>query len=104
MFDTKLANYGFSRKPFKRRIPGVEFLSEPVNAFAQRLRATPGKHIRMTGGRGLIAPFLDGGEIDEFDIHVISTLSVRVFHSWRRAIRTRRFACAQSGSARTASS
>jgi dihydrofolate reductase len=74
MFDTKLANYVFSRKPPKRAAPGVEFVSEPVNAFAQRLRGTPGKHIWMTGGGELIASFLDAGEIDEFDIHVIPTL------------------------------
>src|SRR5579871_3646666 len=73
MFDTKLANYVFSRKPPKRAMPGVEFVSEPVKAFAKRLRATPGKHIWMMGGGGLIASFLDAGEIDEFDIHVIPT-------------------------------
>ena len=73
MFDTKLANYVFSRKPPKRAAPGVEFVSGPVKAFAQRLRATPGKHIWMMGGGELIASFLDAGEIDEFDIHVIPT-------------------------------
>jgi dihydrofolate reductase len=46
-------------------------VSEPVKAFAQRLRATQGKQIWMMGGAGLIASFLDAGEIDEFDIHVI---------------------------------
>jgi dihydrofolate reductase len=73
MFDTKLANYVFSRKPPKRKAPGVEFVSEPVKTFAQRLRATPGKHVWMMGGGKLIASFLDAGEIDEFDIHVIPT-------------------------------
>jgi dihydrofolate reductase len=71
LFDTRLANYVFSRKPPRRPAPGVQFVSEPVRAFAQRLRATPGKHIWMMGGAGLIASFLDAGEIDEFDIHVI---------------------------------
>ena len=75
MFDAKLANYVFSRKPRKRGAPpGIEFVSEPVKAFARRLRATPGKHIWMMGGAGLIASFLDAGEIDEFDIHVMPTL------------------------------
>jgi len=74
MFDTKLTNYVFSRKTPKRKAPGVEFVSEPVKAFAQRLRATPGKHIWMMGGGELIASFLDAGEIDEFDIHIIPTL------------------------------
>jgi dihydrofolate reductase len=71
MFDSKLANYVFSRTPPKRVALGVEFVSEPVKAFAQRLRGTPGKHIWMMGGGELIASFLDAGEIDEFDIHVI---------------------------------
>jgi dihydrofolate reductase len=74
MFDTKLANYVFSRNPPKRVAPGAEFVSEPVKDFAQRLRATPGKHIWMMGGGGLIASFLDAGEIDEFDIHVIPVM------------------------------
>jgi dihydrofolate reductase len=74
MFDTKVANYVFSRKPPKRAMPGMEFVSEPVKAFAQRLRAAPGKHVWVMGGGNLIASFLDAGEIDEFDIHVIPTL------------------------------
>jgi dihydrofolate reductase len=49
-------------------------VSEPVKAFAQRLRATPGKQIWMMGGGELSAWFLDVGEIDEFDIDVIPTL------------------------------
>jgi dihydrofolate reductase len=72
-FDKKVANYVFSRKPPKRAAPGVEFVTEPVKAFARRLRAKPGKHIWMMGGGELIASFLDAGEIDEFDIHVIPT-------------------------------
>src|SRR5260370_12433046 len=73
MFDIKVSNYVFSKKPPKRAAPGVEFVSEPVKTFAQRLRGTPGKHIWMMGGGELIASFLDAGEIDEFDIHVIPT-------------------------------
>ena len=71
LFDTKVTNYVFSRKPPKRQAAGVEFVSEPVKAFARRLRATPGKQIWMMGGGELIASFLDVGEIDEFDIHVM---------------------------------
>ena len=71
LFDAKVANYVFSRNPPERAAPGVEFVTEPVKAFAQRLRATPGKQIWMMGGGELIASFLDAGEIDEFDIHVI---------------------------------
>src|SRR5215467_3243985 len=74
LFDKKFANYVFSHKPPKKAPPEVQFVSEPVKAFARRLRATPGKHIWMMGGGELIASFLDAGEIDEFDIHVIPTL------------------------------
>jgi dihydrofolate reductase len=49
----------------------VEFVSEPIKAFATRLREKKGKHIWMMGGAGIIASFLDEGEIDEFMIHVI---------------------------------
>jgi dihydrofolate reductase len=71
VFDKRVANYVFSRKPPKRAAPGIEFVTEPVKGFARRLRAAPGKHIWMMGGGELIASFLDAGEIDEFDIHVI---------------------------------
>ena len=74
MFDKNMANYVFSHKPPRRVAEGVEFVTEPVKAFARRLRATPGKHIWMMGGGELIASFLDAGEIDEFDIHVIPVL------------------------------
>jgi dihydrofolate reductase len=71
LFDTKLANYVFSRNPPRRVAAGAEFVSEPVKTFAERLRRAPGKHIWMMGGGKLIASFLDAGQIDEFDIHVI---------------------------------
>ena len=67
IFDKKVANYVFSRNPPKKVAPGAEFVSEPVKAFARNLRETPGKHIWMMGGGGLIASFLDAGEIDEFE-------------------------------------
>jgi dihydrofolate reductase len=71
LFDTKVTNYVFSRNPPARPAEGVLFVSQPVKAFVQRLRATPGKQIWMMGGGELIASFLDAGEIDEFDVHVI---------------------------------
>ncbi len=71
LFDTTLDNYVFSRTPPRHPAPGVQFVRQSVKAFAKRLRATPGKQIWMMGGGGLIASFLDAGEIDEFDIHVI---------------------------------
>ncbi len=72
--DPRVANYVFSRTPPKHVAPGVDFVPGPVEAFAKRLRATPGKHIWMMSGGELIASFLDAGEIDEFDIHVMPTL------------------------------
>jgi len=74
LFDTSVVNYVFSRRPPSRPAAGVEFVSRPVKAFARQLRAAPGKHIWMMGGAGLIASFLDAGEIDEFDIHVMPVL------------------------------
>ena len=71
IFDKSVTNYVFSRKPPRETAPAVEFVSEPIKSFARRLRATPGKHIWMMGGGELIASFLDAGQIDEFDIHVI---------------------------------
>jgi dihydrofolate reductase len=73
-FDTKVTNYIFSRKPPINPAVGVEFVTIPVKAFMRKLRAKPGKHVWMMGGGELIASFLDAGEIDEFDIHVIPTL------------------------------
>ena len=63
--------YVFSRKPPKKVLPGFEFVKEPIKKFAKRLRAQKGKNIFMMGGGGLIASFLDAGEIDEFVISVI---------------------------------
>ena len=42
--------------------------------FRSHLRVQPGKNICVMGGGGIIASFLDEGEIDEFRIHVIPTL------------------------------
>jgi dihydrofolate reductase len=55
-------------------LPGFEWTNEAAKKFAQRLRAQPGKDIWMMGGGGLIASFLDEGEIDEFRLHVIPIL------------------------------
>jgi dihydrofolate reductase len=74
LFDTKVANYVFSRRPPRHVLPGAVFVTGRVKAFAQRLRAQPGKQIWMMGGAGLIASFLDVGEIDEFDLNVIPVI------------------------------
>jgi dihydrofolate reductase len=72
-FDRKVRNYVFSSLPPQSPPPGVEFVTEPIAAFAERLRSTTGKDIWMMGGAGLIGSFLDEGQIDEFIIHVIPT-------------------------------
>ncbi len=71
-FDTKVKNYVFTRGlPESTVASGVEFVSEPIKAFATRLRQQKGKNIWMMGGAGIIASFLDEGEIDEFIINMI---------------------------------
>jgi dihydrofolate reductase len=68
-----IKHYVFSRKPPKKVLEGFEFVKEPIKKFAKRLRAQKGKNIFLMGGAGLIASFLDAGEIDEFVISVIPT-------------------------------
>jgi dihydrofolate reductase len=73
VYGSSIKNYIFSRRPPKKQAPGAEFVKEPLGEFAKRLRAAPGKDIWMMGGAGIIASFLDVGEIDEFIIHIIPT-------------------------------
>ena len=73
-FDARVKNYVFTRSLPQSTAPaGVEFVDEPIKAFATRLREEKGKDVWMMGGAGIIASFLDEGEIDEFMIHVIPT-------------------------------
>jgi len=73
-FGPGVKHYLFSRRPQKSLLPGFEWTRETVKTFAKRLRAQRGKDIWMMGGGGIIASFLDEGEIDEFRIHVIPIL------------------------------
>src|SRR5215510_11230746 len=73
-FGRKIKNYVFSRRRRESSEPGVEFIRQPIAAFAKRLRGQAGKHIWIMGGAGLIASFLDRGQIDEFWIHVVPKL------------------------------
>jgi dihydrofolate reductase len=71
-FDTSVKNFLFSHNEPQTPPPaGVEFVRESIKAFATRLRAEKGKDIWIMGGGGIIASFLDVGEIDEFIIHVV---------------------------------
>lgn len=70
--DPNIRNYVFSRRrPPQKVLPGYEFVKEPFKQFAQGLRTEKGKNIWIMGGGGIIASFLDEGEIDEFIISVI---------------------------------
>jgi dihydrofolate reductase len=71
-FDTNVENFVFTHSPPQSPAPaGIEFVNEPIKSFATRLRQKKGKNIWIMGGAGIIASFLDEGEIDEFEIHVI---------------------------------
>jgi dihydrofolate reductase len=73
-FDTKVKNYVFTRTLQQSPPPaGVEFVHQPVKAFATRLRKRKGKDIWMMGGADIIASFLDEGEVDSFVMHIIPT-------------------------------
>jgi len=73
-FGPKIKNYVFTHNAPDGKSRGVEFVNEPVDTFAKRLRASPGKDIWIMGGAELTASFLDAGEIDEFIINVIPIL------------------------------
>jgi len=98
-FDTSVKNYVFTRSLPQSPAPaGVEFVSEPIKAFATRLREKKGKHIWMMGGAGIIASFLDEGEIDEFMIHVIPTFigeGIPLIAPDRRTVPLKLIACAK---------
>jgi dihydrofolate reductase len=62
----------FSRRPPPAAVPaGVQFVTEPIGAFAERLRRQAGKNIWMMGGGEIIASFLDEDAIDKFIITVV---------------------------------
>jgi dihydrofolate reductase len=67
-------HYVFSRRPPPASVPaGVQFVSEPIAAFAKRIRAEAGKNVWMMGGGEIIGAFLDDEAIDEFIITVVPT-------------------------------
>jgi dihydrofolate reductase len=71
---SKVKNYVFTHHPPATPVKGVEFVNGPVKDFATRLRAEPGKDIWIMGGGGIIASFLDAGEVDELVISVVPTI------------------------------
>jgi dihydrofolate reductase len=73
-FRANDVHYVFSRRPPPASVPaGVEFVTESIPTFVERLRKKAGKNIWMMGGGELISSFLDEGAIDEFYISLIPT-------------------------------
>jgi dihydrofolate reductase len=73
-FSADDPHYVFSRQPPLASLPaGVQFVTESVRLFAQRLRKQTGKNIWVMGGAGIIGSFLDEGAIDEFILTVVPT-------------------------------
>jgi dihydrofolate reductase len=67
-------HYVFSRRPPPASVPaGVQFVTESISAFAERLRTQPGKNVWMMGGGEIIGSFLDADAIDEFIITIVPT-------------------------------
>jgi dihydrofolate reductase len=73
-FGASAVHYVLSRRPPPPTVPaGVQFITEPIGTFVERLRAQPGKNIWMMGGGEIIGSFLDEDAIDEFIITVVPT-------------------------------
>jgi dihydrofolate reductase len=73
-FSADKVHYVFSRRPSPASVPaGVQFVTESIRAFAERLRKQAGKNIWMMGGGEIIGSFLDQDAIDEFIITVVPT-------------------------------
>jgi dihydrofolate reductase len=73
-FGAGPVHYVFSRQAPPASVPpGVQFVGEPIAAFAYRVRSSPGKHVWLMGGGEIVAAFLDAGAIDEFIVTVVPT-------------------------------
>ena len=73
-FNTNDVHYVFSRQCPPVSIPvGVEFVTESVSGFAERLRKQTGKNIWLMGGGEIIGSFLDEQLIDQFIITIVPT-------------------------------
>jgi dihydrofolate reductase len=64
-------HYVFSRRPPGSLPAGVQFVTQSIGAFAERVRKEPGKNLWLMGGGEIIGSFLDDGAIDEFVLTVI---------------------------------
>ena len=71
-FSADDVHYVFSRRPSPASVPaGVQFVTDSIRYFAERLRKQTGKNIWMMGGGEIIGSFLDEDAIDEFIINVV---------------------------------
>jgi dihydrofolate reductase len=70
-FDSKDRYLVFSRRAPPPNVPSsVEFVSEAIGPYVDRLRTQPGKDIWLMGGGEIIASFLDEKAIDEVVLSV----------------------------------
>jgi dihydrofolate reductase len=73
-FSADYVHYVFSRRPPPVSVPvGVQFVTEHIRAFAERLRKQAGRNVWMMGGGEIIRSFLDEDAVDEFIITVVPT-------------------------------
>jgi dihydrofolate reductase len=73
-FSVDDVHYVFSRRHPSATVPaGVQFVTESIKVFAERLRKQAGKNIWMMGGGEIIGSFLDEDAIDEFIITIVPT-------------------------------
>jgi dihydrofolate reductase len=73
-FTADDVHYVFSRRqPPAPAPPGVQFVTESIRPFVERLRKQAGKNIWLMGGGEIIGSFLDENAIDEFIISVVPT-------------------------------
>jgi dihydrofolate reductase len=71
-FSANAVHYVFSRQTPPASVPaGVQFVTESIRAFSERLRTQVGKNVWMMGGGEIIGSFLDEAAIDEFIITVV---------------------------------
>ncbi len=71
-FGANDSHYVFSRRTRPATAPaGVEFVTESIRTFVERLRKQDGKNIWMMGGSEIIASFLDEDAIDEFIVSIV---------------------------------
>lgn len=71
-FRTKDVRYVFSRRPPSAPVPaGVDFVTEPIGSFVERMRSQDGKDLWLMGGGELIGAFLDAHAIDEFIVTIV---------------------------------